>query len=189
MIKRILVLTAGFLPCLVSLARADEMPPVVAVSSPAVAASEPFVWPVSKSIGGQKVKIVSHFGPRKGPPPDNKPEPHTGCDFNVPPGSTVKAAKSGKIIFAGFSSEYVSRADKTEKSRLVIVKHADNTSTRYVHLNVLKVTPGMQVTAGQVLGLSSESDEDTLPVVHFEIRDAVGRPLNPEKFFETAKVP
>ena len=40
-------------------------------------------------------------------------------------------------------------------------------STRYVHLNSLKIQPRQMVTSGQVIGTTAESDEWTEPVLHF----------------------
>jgi murein DD-endopeptidase MepM/ murein hydrolase activator NlpD len=150
--------------------------------STATAEVEPFVWPVSKTIAGKKTKIVSGFGKRT-PLAPNPPvaEMHEGVDFAVPPGSTVHAARSGKVLFVGFSKAYVSRDDKTDQQHLIIIRHADGMSTRYVHLNTLRVRPMQDVKSGEVLGTTSESDEWTEPVLHFEIREANGHPVDPQK--------
>jgi murein DD-endopeptidase MepM/ murein hydrolase activator NlpD len=154
----------------------------VAVANGVLVSTEPFVWPVSKIIGGHHVKIVSKFGHRKAPD-TQLDEVHEGIDFAVPADSNIRAARSGKVLFAGYSSAYVSRKDKTDKNHLVIVRHADGKSSRYVHLNLLRVRPGQEVKAGDLLGTSSESDEWDEPVVHFEIREANGKALDPMKFF------
>jgi murein DD-endopeptidase MepM/ murein hydrolase activator NlpD len=169
----------------------------VTLSSTA-AVTEPFVWPVSDMIGGKKVRIVSGFGRRKVPmipgidtstvvvPAD---EMHEGVDFSVPQESNVRAARSGKVIFAGFSTAYVSRADKKDKNHLVILKHADGKSTRYVHLDRLRVRPGLEVKAGDVLGSSSASNEWTEPVVHFEIRGSNGKAIDPMTLLTNPQAP
>jgi murein DD-endopeptidase MepM/ murein hydrolase activator NlpD len=158
----------------------------VAVSSSSLV--EPFVWPVSRMIGPKKTAIVSKFGKRKIPalpllatstvvvPTD---ELHEGIDFAVPNESNIRAARSGRVLFAGYSTAYVSRADKKDKNHLVIIRHADGKSTRYVHLNRLMVRPGQDVKAGDVIGTSSESDEWSVPVVHFEIRETNGQAVDP----------
>jgi murein DD-endopeptidase MepM/ murein hydrolase activator NlpD len=106
-------------------------------------------------------------------------EDHEGIDFSVPAESNVRASRSGKVLFAGYSSAYTSRADKKDKNHLVIIRHDDGTSTRYVHLERMRVKPGMQVKQGDVIATSSESDEWSEPVVHFEIRESNGRALDP----------
>jgi len=153
-------------------------------------APEPFVNP----FGTKMPRIVSGFGKRVVPTPLRPPavssgaavvpvlpEIHEGVDYAAFPGSAVRAARSGKVIFAGFSKMYVSRADKTLQHRLVIIRHADGTSTRYVHLSTLHVRPGQDVQSGQVVGGMAESDEWTEPVLHFEIRDIRGQAMDPVK--------
>jgi murein DD-endopeptidase MepM/ murein hydrolase activator NlpD len=182
---------------------AESIPGPLASSATAVSsatvADEPFVWPVSNVIAQRKIQIVSKFGRRKVPlipgldtstvivPGE---EMHEGVDFSVPPESPVCAARSGKVLFAGFSTAYVSRQDKKDKNHLVIVRHADGKSTRYVHLDRLLVRPGQDLKAGDILGKSSRSDEWTEPVVHFEIREKNGQAVDPMPFFaESQKGP
>jgi murein DD-endopeptidase MepM/ murein hydrolase activator NlpD len=151
---------------------------------------EPFVFPLKSA----KVKIVSGFGKRKLDKlakalemttlPDT--EFHEGVDFAVNPGAQVVAARSGKVLFAGFSTAYVTRKNKKEKNRFIIIRHADGLSTRYVHLNRIEVTPQEEIEAGQVIGTASESDEWSQPVLHFEVREANGKPVNPAKYLPAA---
>jgi len=166
--------------------RADDVAvssaPIEVEVSTAVAAPEPFVWPVAKKIQGKPVAVVSKFGNRKSPV-DGVEEMHEGVDFAVPSGASVKAARSGKVLFAGFSKSYAQRADKKQQNRLVIVRHVDGTSTRYVHLATLKVRPPQDIKAGDLLGTADGSDEWTTAVLHFEIRDAGGKALDPMKIF------
>jgi murein DD-endopeptidase MepM/ murein hydrolase activator NlpD len=151
----------------------------------AVLLDEPFVNP----FGTKQPKIDSGFGKRDVPPALLMPgttaqmlkEVHDGVDYRAMAGSAVRAARSGKVIFAGFSKMYVSRADKTQQHRLVIIRHPDGKSTRYVHLSALRVKPGQEVQSGQVIGMLAESDEWTEPVLHFEIRDLRGQPMDPAK--------
>jgi murein DD-endopeptidase MepM/ murein hydrolase activator NlpD len=148
--------------------------------------AEPFVFPLKSA----KVKIVSGFGRRnlqklaKALETASLPDAefHEGVDFAVNPGAQVVAARSGKVLFAGFSTAYVSRKNKKEKSRFIIIRHADGLSTRYVHLNRIEVTPQEEVSAGDVIGTAAESDEWSQPVLHFEVRQANGKPANPAKY-------
>jgi murein DD-endopeptidase MepM/ murein hydrolase activator NlpD len=157
-------------------ATSQAVPP----TDPALTVQVPFAVPLAT-----KAKIVSGYGKRNvvkpnapaGAPPE--PEAHEGVDFRVAPGASVYAAQAGKVLFAGFSKEYVSRADKKQQHRFVIIRHADGKSTRYVHLNTVKVRPGLEVAAGDIIGTASDSDEWKDPVLHFEIRDEQGKPLNP----------
>jgi len=185
-----MTLIAALLACVGQGLHAEDFaaPATTAAVTVPVGELEPYIWPVAKKVNGHSVKVVSKFGRRKVPaantPPGAAPataaeEQHTGVDFSVPVGTNIRAARSGKVIFAGFSSEYVSRAKKSEKSHLVIIKHADGQSSRYVHLDRLKVRYGMELKPGDVIGTSSASDEWSDPVLHFEIKDAGGKALDP----------
>jgi len=145
-----------------------------APQEPSAEALEPYVCPVSSG----RCTVVSGFGTRK-IPGKTETERHDGVCLRIAEGQSVRAARSGKVIFAGFSKEYASRANKKEQSRLVIVRHADGQSTRYVHLNSLSVRPPQDVKAGAVLGTAANSDEWPESVLHFEIRDVTGKPVNP----------
>jgi murein DD-endopeptidase MepM/ murein hydrolase activator NlpD len=159
-----------------------------------VVATEPFVSP----LGDVDAGIVSGFGLRPvvdvstapvATPAPAKPkmEMHEGVDYGVPAGTVVYAAKSGKVIFAGYSKMYASRTDKKEQSRFVIIVHPDHQSTRYVHLSALRVRPGQEVKSGQPLGVVADSDEGSVPVLHFEIRNVQGKAINPEKVMKKAE--
>jgi len=143
-------------------------------TGPMLLVDEPFVNP----FGTKKPKIVSGFGKRT-IPNQPLPEAHDGVDYAAPVGAVVRAASSGKVLFAGFAKMYASRDDKTDQSRFVIIRHPDGRSSRYVHLSGLKIKPGQEVKTGQPIGVLAESDEWTEPVLHFEIRNVQGQPVNP----------
>lgn len=143
----------------------------------------------SHPIASKKPKIVSGFGKRDIPPvlAGNlavKVEKHEGVDYAVPVGTVVRSAHSGKVIFAGFSKAYVNRTDRSDQHRFLIVQHPDGSSCRYVHMSGLKVKPGQEVKSGQSLGLVSESAEWSEPILHFEIRNAKGQPVDPQKLIK-----
>jgi len=172
---------AGLSLFFLSFARAME-PEVFMTSAPVTLSSstvtvtvEPYVCP----LGVGKCVVVSKWGPREVPGKPGPKEPHLGLCLRVKPGQAVRAARSGKVIFAGFSKEYASRANKKDQSRLIIVQHVDGESTRYVHLNDLRVRPMQEVRAGDILGTAATSDEWSVPVLHFEVRGANGAPRDP----------
>lgn len=163
----------------------SSAPVEVAVST--VPAPEPFVAP----LGVKTLKILSAFGKRTLPPnllaaTTSQAElkfyekPHEGVDYAGVAGMPVLAAKSGKVLFAGFSRAYVSRKNPKDQQRLIILMHPDGQSTRYVHLSSIKVKPSTEVQAGQLIGTLADSDEWTQPVLHFEIRDKRGIAQDPE---------
>jgi murein DD-endopeptidase MepM/ murein hydrolase activator NlpD len=149
--------------------------PLSETATGAMQIEEPFLPPLS----ARPLLIVSGFGKRE-VPGQPKEEMHEGVDYSASPGALVRASRAGKVLFVGFSTAYVSRTNKNDKHRLVMVRHADGKSTRYVHLNIPRVRPGQEIQAGQVIGTVSESDEWTEPVLHFEIRGVQGQPIDPE---------
>jgi murein DD-endopeptidase MepM/ murein hydrolase activator NlpD len=177
---------------------------VAPATGAALLAAEPFLSP----LGKKEAEIVSGFGKRDvvvqrraaaakpgqaaspvGGKLQPKVEVHEGIDYSVAPGTLIHAARSGKVLFAGFSKSYVSRDDKTDQYRLVIIRHADGQSSRYVHLEALRVRSGQDVKAGQVLGIVAPSDECPVPVLHFEIRTLQGQAIDPETVISEGKTP
>lgn len=113
--------------------------------------------------------VSSTFGPRTNPISGEHQE-HQGLDLAAPEGSPVAAAKSGVVSFAGERGGY---------GNLVVIEHADGTSTRYGHLSQIQVGEGQRVTAGQVVGLVGSTGDSTGPHLHFELRDAKGQAIDP----------
>ena len=164
----------------------SSAPLTPSTTGPALHVEEPFLRPLTTN----EADIVSPFGKREVVTPSTgtisgtgqpKVEMHEGVDYAANPGTPVRAARSGRVIFAGFSKMYVSRTNKNDQHRFVIILHADGKSSRYVHLNGLRVRPGQDVKAGQALGVVAESDEWVAPVLHFEVRNIQGQPIDPEK--------
>ncbi|MEV0977447.1 peptidoglycan DD-metalloendopeptidase family protein [Streptomyces sp. NPDC049915] len=86
---------------------------------------------------------------------------HTGVDFVVPTGTTVKAVGAGTVVSAGWGGAYGNQ---------VVIKLNDGYYAQYAHLSQLSVSAGQTVTAGQQLGLSGATGNVTGPHLHFEIR-------------------
>lgn len=96
---------------------------------------------------------------------------HAGLDLPKPRGTPVYAARSGRVIHAGWAEGY---------GKMVEVRHTDGWSTRYGHLASIGVGEGRWVTRGKtLLGRVGSSGLSTGPHLHFEVRDRHGRPINP----------
>lgn len=131
-------------------------------------------------------EVISPFGLRQLPWEENG-RLHEGVDIAAPLGSTVQAAADGVVADAGKSPTY---------GRFVRVRHAVGLTTLYAHMGA--VAPGMLagrvVKAGAALGQIGSSGTSTGPHLHFELRDARDRPLNPglflgQQFFTAAELP
>ncbi|MFB7501764.1 peptidoglycan DD-metalloendopeptidase family protein [Streptomyces sp. NPDC056161] len=86
---------------------------------------------------------------------------HTGVDFVVPTGTSVKAVAAGTVVAAGWGGAYGNQ---------VVVRLADGYYAQYAHLSQLSVSAGQTVTEGQQIGLSGATGNVTGPHLHFEIR-------------------
>ncbi|OEV03934.1 transglycosylase family protein [Streptomyces oceani] len=90
---------------------------------------------------------------------------HTGVDFPVSTGTTVKAVSGGKVVSAGWADSY---------GYQVILRHEDGKYSQYAHLSAISVSDGQSVNAGQRLGRSGSTGNSTGPHLHFEVRNAPG---------------
>ncbi|MFJ8007122.1 peptidoglycan DD-metalloendopeptidase family protein [Streptomyces fagopyri] len=86
---------------------------------------------------------------------------HTGVDFVVPTGTTVRSVAAGTVVSAGWGGAYGNQ---------VVVRHADGRYSQYAHMSALTVSAGQAVTEGQQVGLSGATGNVTGPHLHFEIR-------------------
>ncbi|MFE9095653.1 peptidoglycan DD-metalloendopeptidase family protein [Streptomyces sp. NPDC007264] len=86
---------------------------------------------------------------------------HTGIDFAVPTGSSLKAVGAGTVASAGWGGAYGNQ---------VVVRLADGYYAQYAHLSKLSVSAGQTVAGGQQVGLSGATGNVTGPHLHFEIR-------------------
>ncbi|UCF68633.1 MAG: peptidoglycan DD-metalloendopeptidase family protein [Acidobacteriota bacterium] len=118
-----------------------------------------WVWPVEGPIS-------SRFGaPRRH-------GPHTGIDILVPRGTAIRAARDGRVRFAGQRSGY---------GLLVVIDHDGDYSSWYGHGRKLLVRAGERVRKGDVIARSGATGNASAPHLHFELRRR-GRPLDPVLF-------
>jgi hypothetical protein len=111
-----------------------------------------------------RVGVGDRFGPRGS-------RFHTGLDFPAGYGSTVRAARSGRVVFAGW--------DSGGYGYLVSVRHGHRVRTRYAHLSAIAVRRGQRVSTGSSVGRVGSTGASTGPHLHFEVlvRGAAVDPL------------
>ncbi|MER6603825.1 MULTISPECIES: peptidoglycan DD-metalloendopeptidase family protein [Streptomyces] len=97
---------------------------------------------------------------------------HTGIDFAVPIGTTVRAAGPGTVVKAGAGVSYGNE---------IVIRHDDGIYSQYAHLSSISVSEGQKVQGGQTVGLSGNTGNSTGPHLHFEIRTspAYGSDISP----------
>ncbi|MEU6547247.1 transglycosylase family protein [Streptomyces sp. NPDC046859] len=90
---------------------------------------------------------------------------HTGVDFPVPTGTSVRSVGSGTVVGAGWEGSF---------GYQVVIRHADGRYTQYAHLSAISVKDGQSVGAGQRIGRSGSTGNSTGPHLHFEVRTGPG---------------
>ncbi|WP_406119480.1 transglycosylase family protein [Streptomyces sp. NBC_00989] len=90
---------------------------------------------------------------------------HTGVDFLVPTGTSVKAIETGTVVSAGWAGSY---------GYQVVIRHADGRYSQYAHLSAISVRDGQSVGEGQRIGRSGSTGNTTGPHLHFEVRTGPG---------------
>ncbi|MFF5447865.1 transglycosylase family protein [Streptomyces sp. NPDC012888] len=90
---------------------------------------------------------------------------HTGVDFPVPTGTSVKSVGPGKVVSAGWSGAY---------GYEIVIRHTDGKFSQYAHLSALSVKQGEEVRGGQRIGRSGSTGNSTGPHLHFEMRTGPG---------------
>ncbi len=143
---------------------------------PAPAAEDDVLIAFVEPVPGHAV--VSPFGLRQLPWEGNG-RLHEGVDISADNGVPVIAAADGVVVEAGTKGGY---------GRYVAVRHAERLTTFYAHLGAIDpaVKPGLAVAAGTRLGRIGSTGTSTGPHLHFEIRDAQRRPLDPSMFLGKA---
>lgn len=106
--------------------------------------------------------ITSFFGPRKG-------EFHHGIDIAGELGDSVRAAQTGRVVFAGWRAVY---------GNTIILDHGNEIKTLYGHLRNFLVDTGDFVEKGEVIAHIGSSGRATGPHLHFEVRQN-DRAINP----------
>ncbi|CAM5703626.1 Murein DD-endopeptidase MepM/ murein hydrolase activator NlpD OS=Streptomyces griseomycini OX=66895 GN=FHS37_006071 PE=3 SV=1 [Streptomyces griseomycini] len=79
---------------------------------------------------------------------------HTGIDFPVPTGTSVKSVAASRVVSAGWEGSF---------GYQVVVRHADGRYSQYAHLSAMPVKDGQSVVAGQRIGRSGSTGNSSGP--------------------------
>ncbi|MFD6421632.1 peptidoglycan DD-metalloendopeptidase family protein [Streptomyces sp. NPDC060198] len=106
---------------------------------------------------------------------------HTGVDFPVATGTSVKAVAKGTVVSAGWAGAY---------GYEIVIRHGDGKYSQYAHLSALNVRAGQSVSAGQRIARSGSTGNATGPHLHFEIRTgpSYGSDVNPLAYLRAGGV-
>lgn len=122
-----------------------------------------FVMPVNGEVS-------SPFGTRHG-------RLHKGIDLRAPKNTPIRAAAAGRVSFVGWIRGY---------GRTVKVKHGKY-ETLYAHCRKTNVRTGQEVTNQDVIAYVGKSGSASGYHLHFEYRDAQGKPQDPLPYLTPAR--
>lgn len=134
-----------------------EVEPTVALERLARVREEElrYIWPLHG-------RITSYFGRRNlGLGTSNF---HRGIDVAAPTGTPVYAARSGTVVFSGWST--------SGYGYLIRIRHMGGDETWYGHFSTLLASVGDHVGQGEAIGLVGSTGISTGPHLHFELHEA-----------------
>lgn len=117
-----------------------------------------------------RLHVTSPFGVRIHPITGQR-KMHSGIDYGSPKGSPVYAVAKGKVVVSGFDPY---------SGNKIAVRHADNSTSYYMHLSSRGVGVGQQVNGGQVIGRVGSTGRSTGPHLHLGFKNAQGKWINPK---------
>jgi murein DD-endopeptidase MepM/ murein hydrolase activator NlpD len=102
-------------------------------------------------------------------------KPNDGIDIDVAPGTPVKAADGGTVIYSG--------SGLAEFGNTVLIRHDNGLVTVYGHADQLKVERNQRVNKGDVIAVAGQSGRAAKPKLHFEVRKN-SVPVDPMLFLQ-----
>ena len=104
-------------------------------------------------------RITSYYGTRNDPFNKHK-RFHSGVDILAKIDTSVRAAESGTVIFAG---------EKGGLGKAIVIDHGNGLRTVYGHLNRFLTTNGRKVTRGEIIAGAGNTGRSTAPHLHFTV--------------------
>lgn len=108
------------------------------------------------------------------------PRMHNGQDFHVPFGTEVYATGDGTVVESGWNSGGF--------GNFIVIDHDYGLQSLYGHLSQLKVTKGMNVKRGDLIGISGTSGLSSGPHLHYQIEQK-GQAINPVHYINNDMTP
>ena len=107
--------------------------------------------------------ISSHFNPNRMHPVLHTIRAHNGVDYAAKTGSPVRTTGNGTVQYAG---------RRNGCGNEIVIKHSNDYSTRYCHLNKFKsgIKKGTKVIQGETIGFVGSTGLATGPHLHYEFK-------------------
>src|SRR5579872_2255194 len=130
--------------------------PITSAEADAAGVSPEFRWPA-------RGRIIEGF----------KAGGNDGINIAVPEGTSVKAAESGVVAYAG--------SELKGYGNLVLIRHPNGFVSAYANNGELDVKRGETVKRGQIIAKSGQSGNVSSPQLHFELRKG-STPVDPTNY-------
>ena len=130
--------------------------PLTGAQADASSVSPEFRWPA-------RGRIIQGF----------KTGGNDGINIAVPEGTSVKAAESGVVAYAG--------SELKGYGNLVLIRHPNGFVSAYANNGELSVKRGETVKRGQIIAKSGQSGNVNSPQLHFELRKG-STPVDPTSY-------
>jgi murein DD-endopeptidase MepM/ murein hydrolase activator NlpD len=102
-----------------------------------------------------------------------KPGGNDGINIAVPEGTSVKAAESGVVAYAG--------NELKGYGNLILIRHPNGFVSAYANNGDIEVKRGETVKRGQTIAKSGQSGNVASPQLHFELRKG-SKPVDPTQY-------
>jgi murein DD-endopeptidase MepM/ murein hydrolase activator NlpD len=135
---------------------ADTAAPMTSAEADAAGVAPEFRWPA-------RGRIIEGF----------KVGGNDGINIAVPEGTSVRAAESGVVAYAG--------DELKGYGNLVLIRHPNGFVTAYANNGELDVKRGDTVKRGQIIAKSGQSGNVNSPQLHFELRKG-STPVDPTSY-------
>ncbi|MBI2046197.1 MAG: peptidoglycan DD-metalloendopeptidase family protein [Parcubacteria group bacterium] len=118
-------------------------------------------WPL------KSIKITQYFGNTEfAKSGAYNGQGHNGIDFRASVGTEVFSAGNG-IVTATGNTDTIKGCYSYGK--WVLIRHNTGLSTLYAHFSLIKVSPGQEVSTGELIGYSGATGYATGPHLHFSV--------------------
>ncbi len=131
-------------------------PPLTGAQADAAGVAPEFRWPA-------RGRVIEGF----------KVGGNDGINIAVPEGTSVRAAESGVVAYAGNGLKGY--------GNLVLIRHPNGFVTAYANNGELEVKAGETVKRGQIVAKSGQSGNVSSPQLHFELRKGT-TPVDPTSY-------
>jgi murein DD-endopeptidase MepM/ murein hydrolase activator NlpD len=95
---------------------------------------------------------------------------HRGVDYRAPTGTPVYAVAAGRVVKSGYTSA---------NGHYIAIRHADKSTSYYLHLHRRLASRGQRVRARQIIGRVGSTGISTGPHLHFGFKKPGGAWMDP----------